>query len=356
MGAAQILKRVEGKLGRITLNRPEALNALTLEMVRAIDEILTTWEQDDQISAILLDGAGDRGLCAGGDIRSIFDAIWSGETAPVLTFWSEEYRLNARLSHFPKPIVAVMSGLVMGGGVGISAHVRHRIVTDTTSVGMPEASIGFVPDVGGTYLLSRAPGELGTHMALTGGRVGPADTILLGLADVYIDANRVGDLAMVLRHCSGGQVGEMLSSLASEPAEGELSKARSWIDGAYAFDDVAMILAALERSGQQMALRAAAQIRRNSPTSLKVTLRALREARRLPNLETCLVSEFRIAAACLAGHDMLEGIRAAVINKDRAPIWSPAHIDEVTQAMVDRHFEDLASAELAFSTSKGQRR
>lgn len=356
MADPEVLLRVEGTLGRITLNRPKALNALTRGMVREIDAALTAWESDPAVAAILIDGAGERGLCAGGDIRMIYDTAMAGDLDPSLTFWQEEYPVNARLSRFGKPIVAWMSGLVMGGGVGISAHNRHRVVTESTGLAMPEVSIGFVPDVGGTFLLSRAPGELGTHAALTGGRFGPADVIVLGLADLHIPTARFDELVAGLRDCPDDTVGDLLASLATAPAPapGQLAEARDWIDAVYAFDTVEAILAAMDRRPEPAAGRAAEQLRRHSPTSLKVTLRALREARRLPDLEACLVAEFRIAAACIAGHDMREGIRAAVVDKDRNPRWSPARLEEATAAIVDRHFADVPYRTLAFSPSRRQ--
>ena len=172
--APEVLLNVEGALGRITLNRPKAINSLTLEMVRSITEALEQWRSDDRVRAVLIEGAGERGLCAGGDIRALYDAAKADDDSLPKAFWSEEYRLNAALSHYPKPVVGLMDGVCMGGGVGITAHGSHRVVTERSKVGMPETGIGFVPDVGGTYLLSRAPGEFGTHLALTGTPVGGA--------------------------------------------------------------------------------------------------------------------------------------------------------------------------------------
>ena len=341
MSSAGVLLRIEGSLGHITLNRPDALNALTLPMIEAIDGALTAWEKADVVQTVVIDGTGAKGLCAGGDIRMIYEASLTGEFAPALSFFRAEYQLNSRLGRFGKPVVALMSGLVIGGGVGISAHTAHRVVTGTTSLAMPEVSIGFIPDVGGTYLLSRAPGELGTHLALTGARVGAADAITLGLADLYVDEGRLGELVAALRTCGSAEVGATLLAFSSEPPQGVLENARSWIDAAYAAADVGEILTALTRAGDEQASRAADEIRKNSPTSLKITLRALREARRLKTLDACLEMEFRIATACLARHDMREGIRAAVIDKDRRPQWSPSTLEGVTTEMVDDHMRGM---------------
>jgi len=354
MTELEVLTRLEGSLGRVTLNRPKAVNALTVGMVRAIDAALSVWEGDTRVSVVLIDGAGERGLCAGGDIRMMYEARMAGTIEPAVAFWQEEYRLNARLKRYPKPIVALMAGLVIGGGIGISAHVRHRVVTETTSASLPEVSIGFAPDVGGTYLLSHAPGELGTHMALTAGRAGPSDTILLGLADFHVPSSMFPAMLEALRKASAERVDATLRSFASEPKAGKLAAAREWIDACYKADEVEEILEALESNSAPGATEAALEIRRNAPTSLKVTLRALREARRLGKLEACLTMELRFAAACLAARDMPEGIRAAVIDKDRKPRWSPAHLNEVTPDIIDRYFESLGPQDLVFDTPEGQ--
>lgn len=193
MSTDEVLLHTDGHAGYVTLNRPKALNALSHAMVRRIDEALTGWEHDPAVHTVVIAGAGERGLCAGGDIRSIYEDARTGGTAST-DFWRDEYRLNARIARYPKPYVALMDGIVMGGGVGISAHGTVRIVTERSRVAMPETGIGFVPDVGGTYLLALAPGELGTHLALTGAPVGAADAMLCGLADHFVLAGRLAAL------------------------------------------------------------------------------------------------------------------------------------------------------------------
>jgi enoyl-CoA hydratase len=336
-GADEILLDREGRLGLITLNRPKAINALTLNMVRAMTAALKNWAADDAIGAVLIRGAGERGLCAGGDIVSIYNAAKSGDRAPEI-FWREEYALNLMIAEYKKPVVAVMHGIVMGGGVGISAHARHRIVTEGSTVAMPEVGIGFIPDVGGTFLLSRAPGELGTHLALTAGRAGPADCLLLGLADFYVPQDRLSDLPD-LRACeSHQQVRAVLAALSAPAGDAPLAQHRAWIDTAYAADSVEEIAANLAKTPDPAAQAALAQLRRHSPVSLKVTLRALRKARALGQLAPCLDMEFSAASACLGSHDFPEGVRAAVIDKDRAPKWSPARLEEVGEAQIARYF------------------
>ncbi|MBP3036212.1 enoyl-CoA hydratase/isomerase family protein [Arthrobacter sp. zg-ZUI100] len=324
-----------GHLGRIILNRPRAINALTATMVSLIADTLDAWEHDDGVATVLLSGAGERGLCAGGDIVAIYrDAANGG--ADSARFWAEEYRLNARISSYPKPYVALMDGIVLGGGVGISAHARHRVVTERTKVGMPETGIGFIPDVGGTYLLSRAPGELGTHAALTAGTLTGPDAVLMGLADIYVDSGRLQDLAAALAE---KPVQEVLDAFAQEVPPAPLAAARPWIDDCYGHDDVETIVDALHRAGTADANQAAGVVLSKSPSALKVTLESLRRARALPDLESVLEQEYRVSLNALAAPDFAEGVRAQVIDKDRSPQWRPATLAEVRQADVHAYFE-----------------
>ena len=324
-----------GHLGHIILNRPRAINALTATMVSLIADTLDAWEHDDGVATVLLSGAGERGLCAGGDIVAIYrDAANGG--ADSARFWAEEYRLNARISSYPKPYVALMDGIVLGGGVGVSAHARHRVVTERTKVGMPETGIGFIPDVGGTYLLSRAPGELGTHAALTAGTLTGPDAVLMGLADIYVDSGRLQDLAAALAEKPAQEV---LDAFAQEVPPAPLAAARSWIDDCYGHDDVETIVDALHRNGNPDANQAAGVVLSKSPSALKVTLESLRRARALPDLESVLEQEYRVSLNALAAPDFAEGVRAQVIDKDRSPQWRPATLAEVRQADVHAYFE-----------------
>ncbi|RSN44906.1 3-hydroxyisobutyryl-CoA hydrolase [Amycolatopsis sp. WAC 04197] len=331
---------VHSGIGRITLNRPRALNALTQDMVRAIAKHLDRWRDDPGVRAVVVDGAGDRGLCAGGDIRSIYDDARAGGTAS-LEFWADEYRLNATIARYPKPYVAIMDGLVMGGGVGVSAHGSHRIVTDRSRIAMPEVGIGFVPDVGGTYLLSRAPGELGTHAALTTAQLSGADAIDCGLADHYVPADRLPDLFDTLASHTPGAA---IDLIADPPPPSTLAADRGWIDDCYAADTVEEILDRL-RDGGERAIAAAKEIEGKSPTALKVTLRALRTAATLPDLETVLAQEYRISHRAFASAEFVEGIRAQVIDKDRSPRWSPPTLAEVGDDLVDGYFAGLGTDE-----------
>ncbi|MFF4159979.1 enoyl-CoA hydratase/isomerase family protein [Streptomyces sp. NPDC001678] len=345
MSDDSVLFRVEGRAAHIVLNRPKALNALTHAMASRIDEALTAWEHDPAVGTVVITGAGERGLCAGGDIRSIHEDARSGGTASA-DFWRDEYRLNARIARYPKPYVAVMDGIVMGGGVGVSAHGGVRIVTERSRVAMPETGIGFVPDVGGTYLLAKAPGELGTHLALTGEAVGAADALLCGLADHFVPSDR---LPALLAELADAPAHEVVARHTAEAPGGELAAHREWIDACYAAGTVEEIVERLQGYGTPAAKQAAETILAKSPTALKVTLAALRAVPGLGPLERVLEQEYRVSCAALAAPDLVEGIRAQVIDKDRSPRWSPATLAEVGEADVARFFAPLGERELALT-------
>ncbi|MEV0261821.1 enoyl-CoA hydratase/isomerase family protein [Streptomyces sp. NPDC050617] len=337
-----VLFRKDGRAGRIVLNRPRALNALTHSMVRRVDAALRTWEHDDDVATVVITGAGERGLCAGGDIRSIHaDAAASGGASTG--FWRDEYLLNARIAEYPKPYVAVMDGIVMGGGVGVSAHGGVRIVTERSRIAMPETAIGFVPDVGGTHLLARAPGELGTHLALTSSAMGAGDALLCGFADHFVPSDRLGPLLEAL---AATDADTAVRAEARPAPPGVFEEWREWIDPCYAAGTVEEIVARLSDTGDPAAKEAAEQIMGKSPTALKVTLRALRRARALGALRPVLDQEFRVSCAMLGAPDLVEGIRAQVIDKDRRPRWSPAALEAVTDEDVARFFAPLGDGEL----------
>lgn len=333
---------MEGSVGRITLNRPQALNALTLDMVRAVQAALDDWIGRPDVTKVVVAGAGDRGLCAGGDLRAIWESRQRGDGFARI-FWREEYTLDARIAAYPKPVVAAMDGIVMGGGVGVSAHARHRIVTERTRLAMPEVGIGFSPDVGGTWLLSRAPGEVGTWMALTGAAVGAADAIFTGFADVFVRSERLQDL---LGAFGAHPVDAPLRGTSADPGEPALFRLRPEIDRAFGFDTVEQIRDALQQSRADWARDALDAMAAKSPTALKLALASLRRARNLPGLRACLEMEYRMARRLFDGHDFIEGIRAAVIDKDRAPRWHPDKLEQVSEAMVEAYFAPLGGDEL----------
>ncbi len=240
-----LLVRSDGALRRITLNRPQALNAITLDMALAMTALLREWESDPEVAAVLLDGAGGRAFCAGGDIRALYDAAKTGDSLPA-RFWATEYKLNVLIARYPKPLIAVMDGLVMGGGVGLSAHAAHRIVTERSAIAMPEVGIGFFPDVGACFLLARTPGYIGTYLALTGDRIGAADAIHCGLADVHVPADRLGELPSVLAGCrSRVEVRAGLERLSAAPAPARLQNEREWISACYGADELETIVTRL---------------------------------------------------------------------------------------------------------------
>jgi enoyl-CoA hydratase len=342
-----------GALRRITLNRPQALNAITLDMAIAMTALLREWQADPKVGAVLLDGAGDRGFCAGGDIRALYDAANNKQpiTADALParFWATEYKLNVMIARYAKPVVAVMDGLVMGGGVGLSAHAAHRVVTERSAVAMPEVGIGFFPDVGASFLMARAPGYLGTYVALTGQRLGAADALDCKLADVHVPAERLRELPGLLANCrSYDDVRAALEHLSAAPAPARLPKEREWIDACFAGATIEEIVERLSTCSADAARSALGSMRAASPTSLKVTLRNVHSAAAFDRVEQSFVQDYRIALACIAGHDFLEGIRAAVIDKDRNPRWRPDKIEAVTPDIVDRHFRSLSELELRF--------
>ncbi|TFD33014.1 3-hydroxyisobutyryl-CoA hydrolase [Cryobacterium cryoconiti] len=353
-----LLLRRDGRLAEIVLNRPAALNALTHAMITRMSAVLAGWAADDQVETVLLTGSGDRGLCAGGDIVAIYRGggdvaadTRADADAEAARFFADEYHLNAEIQRYPKPYVAVMDGVVLGGGVGVSGHANTRIVTERTRLGMPETAIGFVPDVGGTWLLSRAPGELGTHLALTAATASGSDAIALGLADHFVPSARLPDLARALART--GAV-EAVRALAETPPPSALLAQRHWIDECYAFDDVGEIVAALQNSPEKVARDTAALILMRSPTALTVTLASLRRARRLPSLDEVLDQEYRVTLRFLQRSELQEGIRAQVIDKDRSPRWSPAGLGEVTRASVDAFFAPLGEQELGLGGGLGQ--
>jgi enoyl-CoA hydratase len=335
----EVLLRKDSSIGRITLNRPRAINALNHAMVGSIAQALDEWASDDTVATVVLDGAGDRGLCAGGDIRAIYADAKDGGSAS-LDFWIDEYRLNSQIAHYPKPFVALMDGLVMGGGVGLSAHASHRVVTDRTVVGMPEVNIGLIPDVGGSYLLGRAPGNTGLHVALTGGSVSGVDAIAMGLADRLIDHRTAADLIGLITERGADTA---LATLSNDTSSSPLLAQRDWIDSCYDAETVEMIVDRLRSTPAEAAQQAADTILAASPTSLKVTLRAVRAARKL-SLREALNHEFRMVSAFLRAPDLVEGIRAQVIDKDRTPRWTPSTLAEVTPDMVDHYFQPTPSA------------
>ena len=346
-----LIARREGAVGVIRLNRPKAINAVTLEMFRDIDKALDAFEADPAVAVILLEGAGERGLSAGGDIRALWESSKvKGDLGKIL--WREEYILNARIKKFPKPYVSFMDGIVMGGGVGLSAHSSHRVVTDKTKLAMPEVGLGFFPDVGGTWLLSHSPGEIGTYFGLTGQTMNGPDAIHAGFADAVVPSGKLADLREALTKVRAGitsaEVKALIAGFATGETAGPVAAMQDKIDVWFAYDRMEDIFAALQRDGSELALSTLKTLSEKSPRGMVVTLKLLRLARTSRSLEECLVREYRAALEVFASDDFREGVRAAVIDKDRSPKWSPPRIEDVTPAMVAPYFAEIGADELKF--------
>src|SRR6266852_1285570 len=350
-----LIARREGAVGVIRLNRPKTINAVTLEMFRDIDKALDEFESDPAVGLILLEGAGERGLCAGGDIRALYEnSKVKGDLGKIL--WREEYILNARIAKFKKPYVAFMDGIVMGGGVGLSAHSRHRVVTERTKLAMPEVGLGFFPDVGGTWLLSRSPGEIGSYFGLTGQTMNGPDAIYARFADAVVPSAKLSALREVLTKIRPGtlssEVKALIDGFATGETSGPVAVMQPQIDAWFAHDRMEEIIAALKRDGSELAQSTLKTLSEKSPRGMVVTLKLLRLARSSSSLEACLVREYRAALEVFRSDDFREGVRAAVIDKDRNPKWSPSQIEDVTPAMVAPYFAEIGADELVFDQKK----
>jgi enoyl-CoA hydratase len=350
-----LIARREGALGVIRLNRPKAINAVTLEMFRDVDKALDQFEVDASVAAILLEGAGERGLCAGGDIRALYESSKvKGDLGKIL--WREEYILNARIARFPKPYVAFMDGIVMGGGVGLSAHGSHRVVTERTRLAMPEVGLGFFPDVGGTWLLSRSPGEIGTYFGLTGQTMNGPDAVYARFADAVVPSGKLAALREALvdigADAGATEVKAAIDGFATGETSGPVAALRPQIDRWFAHDRMQDIVDALQRDGSELAQSTLKTLNEKSPRGMVVALRLLRLARASSSLEECLVREYRAALEVFASDDFREGVRAAVIDKDRNPRWSPPAIEQVTRGMVAPYFAEIGADELVFDKTR----
>ncbi|HMM90896.1 enoyl-CoA hydratase/isomerase family protein [Bradyrhizobium sp.] len=346
-----LIARKEGSAGIIRLNRPKAINAVTLEMFHDIDKALDAFEADPAVAVILLEGAGERGLCAGGDIRALWESSKvKGDLGKIL--WRDEYILNARIKKFPKPYVAFMDGIVMGGGVGLSAHASHRVVTDKTKLAMPEVGLGFFPDVGGTWLLSHSPGEIGTYFGLTGQTMNGPDAVHAKFADAVVSSAKLPDLRDALTKVTPGatsaDVRKLIEGFSTGETVGPVAAQQVKIDALFSYDRMEDIVAALQRDGSDFAQATLKTLNEKSPRGMVVTLKLLRLARTASSLEECLAREYRAALEVFASDDFREGVRAAVIDKDRNPKWSPPRIEEVTPAMVAPYFAEIGADELKF--------
>jgi len=337
---------VRGAVGHILLNRPKALNALTLDMVMEMTSQLRAWATDDAIATVVIEGAGEKGFCAGGDIRALYESGKAGSDY-WYDFYSNEYRLNALIQEYPKPYVAVMNGITMGGGVGVSVNGKYRIVSDRTVFAMPETGIGLIPDVGGSYFLPRLKGEAGMYLGLTGQRMKGADCLYAGVGTHYVPEAKLAELLSALTKAKHGAIEETLDEFAEATPEIPYAAIEAGVDRLFAAGTVDEILTNLDADAGEWALKMASTIRAKSPTSVLVTFEQLRRGKTLTFREG-MSQELRCVMKINGGHDFYEGVRAVIIDKDNAPAWNPARLEEVSQEAVEAHFAQLNNKELAF--------
>lgn len=337
---SRVRARVDRALGHLTLDRPRAINALDLGMIENLAAALDAWEHDPGVDAVLLDGAGERGLCAGGDVRGLYDQIVAGDVAETAHFFRAEYALNARIAAYPKPVVVFADGVTMGGGIGLAGHAAVRVVTERSRLAMPEVRIGFTPDVGGSLLLARAPGRVGEFLALTGESMDAADAIYAGFADHLVPSERLDDLRDALVSRADPQTASELVLLFDETAgPARLEAARPWIDDAFAADSVAEIIGRLRDRAEPDARATAELLETLPPTALAVTLAAVRAARERNELRAVLAQEYGLVLwFATTQPDLVEGIRARLVDKDGAPSWSPASRDDLAPDVVTQAF------------------
>ncbi|TVS00106.1 MAG: enoyl-CoA hydratase/isomerase family protein [Rhodobacteraceae bacterium] len=339
--------RIEGRAGRITLTRPKALNALSYEMCVAIDAALKAWAKDERVALVLIDAEGEKAFCAGGDIAEMYATGTKGDYSYGRRFWADEYRMNARLAEYAKPVVAFLQGFVMGGGVGVGCHASHRVVCETSQIAMPECGIGLVPDVGGSWILARGPGALGAYLGLTGARIGPGDSIRAGFADLYLPEAEWGQVKSALVAS-----GDLSALTGHDTPEAALAIHAALIDAAFGQETAIEVIAALEKDGSDFASKALSILRRNSPLSVACTHAMLRSLGPEATIRDALAQEYRYTFRSMEHGDFLEGIRAAIIDKDRNPRWRHARLEDVTSEEVGALLASLGDEDLSFEEER----
>ena len=349
MSEPEIICERRGAVGLATLNRPQALNAITHGMVGELARALDAWEDDPAITRIVLQGAGGKAFSAGGDIRALYEAGKAGRHDAALAFWRDEYKLNIRIKHYPKPYVSLIDGIVMGGGVGVSLHGAYRVAGDRYRFAMPEVGIGFFPDVGATYALPRLPGATGMYLALTGARVAPDDAGTLGLATHVVPSEAY--LGLLDRLADGEEVERVLSAASRPAVPGPVAREQAVIDAGFWAESVPAILARLDEAaagGSDFARTTATDMRTKAPSSMAIAFEQVRRGREL-SFEQAMATEFRIVSRVVREPDFYEGVRAAIIDKDGAPRWAHARVEDVGPDWLAAHFEDLGPDELGVS-------
>lgn len=344
-----ILFSVRNGIGIIQLNRPQALNALTHEMCIPLEQHLRNWAKDAAVRAVIIKGAGEKAFCAGGDIRKLADRSAEGVQYRK-SFWYDEYRCNTLIGEYPKPFIALIDGIFMGGGVGLSVHGSHRIISEFAHFAMPETGIGLFPDVGGTYFLPRCPGELGIYLGLTGARLKGADILTAGVATHFVPRANMAALEQALIETAPADkagIDAVVAKFTADPGPSQLAERKAEIDKRFGGESVAAVMAALEADPSPFSIEQAGIIRAKSPTSVKLTFAQLRRGRSL-SLRDCMKLEWRICNHVALGHDFYEGVRAVIIDKDHKPKWQPAQLEDVSDAEIEKYFTPVADGELQF--------
>ena len=334
MPDATVLTRREGRIGRIVLNRPQALNALDLSMIRACAAVLRTWQDDPHVHAVVIEGAGDRAFCAGGDVRALRQFELDGEHHKAETFFREEYELNLLIATYSKPYVALIDGICMGGGIGVSVHAPYRVATEHAAFAMPETAIGFFPDIGATFFLPRLPGQIGTYLGLTGVRMQGADAVHAGLATHFVRRQDLPALSEALAQDGPGALGSHVAPL----PDFSLAPQRAAIDHCFGADSVIDIVRRLEAIGDDWSFKTLTALRTVSPSALCWTLEALRRGANM-TLRQCQMAELALTRTTMRHPDFAEGVRAMVVDKDRKPRWQPPRIEEMDPAVIAAMFD-----------------
>lgn len=343
----ELLAERQGRVGLLTLNRPRQLNALTIGKIRAMQIALDAWRHDPEVDAVVIRGAGHKAFCAGGDIRHLYNAVKGGDEAFPETLYRDEYALDRSIRLYPKPYVALLDGICMGGGCGVGVNAEgYRIVTERSLIAMPETDIGYFPDVGATHFLSRCPGAVGTYLALCGARMSGADALYAGLADYLVPHARLP--ALMAHLTDHGDARAACEAFAETPPPSELARLRPAVDRCFAAPDLNGVLAALEREPGEWAAETRAGLSLKAPFALRATHRAITEARHL-NFDQCIALEFRMGLRMMLRPDFAEGVRARIIDKDNAPQWQPARLNAVDEAELAEVFAPLGARELQFS-------
>jgi len=343
---------VNGAVGEIYLDRPKALNALTLPMVDAIHHQMQAWENDPSVAVLTIEGTGDKAFCAGGDIRGLYDARKNNEPALLDAFYRREYLLNHYMAHYPKPCIALLDGIVMGGGVGVSVHGRYRVVTEKTMFAMPETGIGFFPDVGGGYFLPRCPGATGMYLGLTGARLGAADCLYTGIATHGCQSSDIARIKQTLVNADFGvkndnqmsqvceQVEQILKQYSHDHSPALIAEHQVEIDTVFGANTIVDVMEKLEASGSEFAIKTLKMIKTKSPMALAVTFKQIREGAKL-DLAGDLKMEFRLSQRMVEKPDLFEGVRAVIVDKDHNPVWAQGDIGQVDPRDVDAFFAPL---------------